>query len=897
MTKLNGSIKLNLIEAEEIKGQELDVDTVITSNLKAVTGTITLDGDLDLDGNQILNSVAGGESGLVGNDNDNGAGGDGFIQGGSGTTDGGNATMTGGESTTSDATGASGAAQGGQETGDGGSFTTTGGVSSGGNNGATSTVGGGKDPSEGGTFTASGGANDNGATGATTSVGGGQPSGDGGDFSATGGINDNTDGATGGSLTADGANDNGTGGDSSVKGGISSSGNLGAELTTQGGQASAGGTGTLSGGDTGTGATDERGAVLTVEGGSNKGGDASLVAGATGTESTDATGASLDLEGGQIAGDGGNATLKGGATGSAASNATGGSIIAQGGQQTTDEGSAVGTGGKVDILGGNAEHDSGATGGDVNITGGRSDINNSGIAGGDVKINGGRYGGKVDITGGLGRDSGGIGSGISGGDITIRGGNEGSGTSTGDVNIQGGGSGMSVTKGNIVLENADKISMDCDDEFSITNSKGGNLTFDTTGDAVIGGKDSAFDGEDSMRVSCNYGDGTGSSLSSLNLNHTDAKLLVKTASKPSSISLESDVITLKPNENATAAGPGAIKMNQAYVEFSEVTVGGIPADTGTNKGVLFMDDADDKLKWKAGTTLYDLTEVGAGGGTVEIEKTGTNIKSSAITLGSGTLNTNTIAIGDSGTDILGTGTNNKNILIGKDNVIDSSSVNSSAICVMGSDNTVTVTNNSANSMILGNSNIIDVASLSFSSIIGTNEFGSTSAFQGTCMINCGNLGNSYGGIVMEDSILINADSSATGWTVPPTSFSKVFYVMPGMSTGGSAASLQYDTSTGQIYPLGSTIKHKKNVTDIENSEIIYDLRPVNFDWKESGQADTGFIAEEVAEIAPLYTVFDGNEPSSVKYTQLVTPIIAEMKKLRDRVISLEEEVRILKESN
>ena len=89
---------------------------------------------------------------------------------------------------------------------------------------------------------------------------------------------------------------------------------------------------------------------------------------------------------------------------------------------------------------------------------------------------------------------------------------------------------------------------------------------------------------------------------------------------------------------------------------------------------------------------------------------------------------------------------------------------------------------------------------------------------------------------------------------------------------------------------GSSKRFKDNIKDLVNTEWLYSLRPVSFDWKEKGREPNqmGFIAEEVNEIHPQLVWLDKEGlPEGVHYEWLGIPIIVEMKKLKHRIEELE----------
>ena len=72
----------------------------------------------------------------------------------------------------------------------------------------------------------------------------------------------------------------------------------------------------------------------------------------------------------------------------------------------------------------------------------------------------------------------------------------------------------------------------------------------------------------------------------------------------------------------------------------------------------------------------------------------------------------------------------------------------------------------------------------------------------------------------------------------------------------------------------SALKYKENINEITSSDIIYNLRPVTFDWKKDGSHDVGLIAEEVGDHMPELVSKDkeGNV-EGVKYSKLTSLLI------------------------
>lgn len=112
------------------------------------------------------------------------------------------------------------------------------------------------------------------------------------------------------------------------------------------------------------------------------------------------------------------------------------------------------------------------------------------------------------------------------------------------------------------------------------------------------------------------------------------------------------------------------------------------------------------------------------------------------------------------------------------------------------------------------------------------------------------------------------------------------------ATVANAIEVNRNASSGLLTIVSSSRRYKDNIADLDiNTENIYGLRPVSFDWKSNGESDFGFIAEEVHEILPELVVYNGdNTPEAVKYKQLSILMLEELKKLREEVKDLKEKV-------
>jgi hypothetical protein len=115
--------------------------------------------------------------------------------------------------------------------------------------------------------------------------------------------------------------------------------------------------------------------------------------------------------------------------------------------------------------------------------------------------------------------------------------------------------------------------------------------------------------------------------------------------------------------------------------------------------------------------------------------------------------------------------------------------------------------------------------------------------------------------------------------------------MPGISTSGGNYDVLINSYSGwTIGRSSSSLRYKNNIIDstIDTSKL-YDMRLVEFDWKEGGRHDFGYIAEETDKLMPEITVYNPEgEPDAVNYRMMATLLLEEVKKLKTRIEALEQ---------
>lgn len=125
---------------------------------------------------------------------------------------------------------------------------------------------------------------------------------------------------------------------------------------------------------------------------------------------------------------------------------------------------------------------------------------------------------------------------------------------------------------------------------------------------------------------------------------------------------------------------------------------------------------------------------------------------------------------------------------------------------------------------------------------------------------------------------------------------------------GTVTSSQRLTVNGNViadgYLYTSDRRLKTDIKDLDGLETILALRGVKFRWKQTGASEYGLIAQEVEEIAPDLVVTDKNGMKSVKYGNIVAPLIEATKELYDlckdtnaKVEQHDRDIASLKEEN
>ncbi|MFN9791760.1 MAG: tail fiber domain-containing protein [Pseudomonadota bacterium] len=115
--------------------------------------------------------------------------------------------------------------------------------------------------------------------------------------------------------------------------------------------------------------------------------------------------------------------------------------------------------------------------------------------------------------------------------------------------------------------------------------------------------------------------------------------------------------------------------------------------------------------------------------------------------------------------------------------------------------------------------------------------------------------------------------------------------------GTSASTTLCRNANNQISGCSSSARYKEHITDLElGLAVVERLRPVAYDWKETREADVGFVAEEIAAIDPrLVTRNAAGEIEGVKYERLTAVLAGAVQELTRTLAAREVDDRALRE--
>lgn len=103
-------------------------------------------------------------------------------------------------------------------------------------------------------------------------------------------------------------------------------------------------------------------------------------------------------------------------------------------------------------------------------------------------------------------------------------------------------------------------------------------------------------------------------------------------------------------------------------------------------------------------------------------------------------------------------------------------------------------------------------------------------------------------------------------------------------------------NTNETLAVKSSQRYKENIFELGNVDYLAALKVVNFQYKGNEEVQTGLIAEQVAKVDPsLVELNSENQPTSIKFSSLVSRMLKWTQDLAIRITGLENKVSELEQ--
>jgi hypothetical protein len=115
--------------------------------------------------------------------------------------------------------------------------------------------------------------------------------------------------------------------------------------------------------------------------------------------------------------------------------------------------------------------------------------------------------------------------------------------------------------------------------------------------------------------------------------------------------------------------------------------------------------------------------------------------------------------------------------------------------------------------------------------------------------------------------------------------------------GSSGSTSLCRNSSLVISTCSSSLRYKTNIGKFSSGlDLIRQLRPITFNWKQDGMKDVGFGAEDVAKINSLFVTYnDKGEVEGVKYDRLSVAFVNAFKEQQTQIERQQKEIDELKQ--
>ena len=146
---------------------------------------------------------------------------------------------------------------------------------------------------------------------------------------------------------------------------------------------------------------------------------------------------------------------------------------------------------------------------------------------------------------------------------------------------------------------------------------------------------------------------------------------------------------------------------------------------------------------------------------------------------------------------------------------------------------------------------------------------------------------SVGGDITGNEIYTN------NWFRVKTSGTGIYWEVSGAGLFSNDAWIRtYSNTTGIVasqFNSSSDYRIKENIRILDNAFTVDNLKPVQYNLKESGKEAIGFIAHEVQEEYPQLVEGekDGEAMQSINYNAIIPILVKEIQDLKKRIAQLE----------
>jgi hypothetical protein len=140
------------------------------------------------------------------------------------------------------------------------------------------------------------------------------------------------------------------------------------------------------------------------------------------------------------------------------------------------------------------------------------------------------------------------------------------------------------------------------------------------------------------------------------------------------------------------------------------------------------------------------------------------------------------------------------------------------------------------------------------------------------MLEVDGISNFHGQFLVQDTAFFYGPTIGANFVTP--------VIMQSLATGGATSLCR--NAQNFISACSSSARYKHDIVELDQAlSLIEALRPVQYRWNESGEADIGLVAEEVAALDPRLATFgEDGEVEGVKYRRLAAVLVGALQEQR-----------------